>query len=149
MLVAAAGLGILPLLFVATRWLRFANYSFHPVQAGFGVVVALISLAAFYLTHRALGHNWSVSLDVREHHTLVTGGVYGQVRHPMYTAFWLWAVGQALLLPNWIGGMAGLAGFGVLFAGRVAREEGMMVETFGDDYRAYMGRTYRVLPWIY
>jgi protein-S-isoprenylcysteine O-methyltransferase Ste14 len=149
MLVSATGLGVLPLLFVSTRWFRVADYSFHPVQAGFGVVVALISLAGFYLTHRALGRNWSVSLDVREHHTLVTRGVYGRVRHPMYTAFWLWAVAQALLLPNWIGGMAGLVGFGILFAGRVAREERMMVESFGDDYRAYMGRTYRVIPGIY
>lgn len=149
MLVSATGLGVLPLLFVSTRWLRGADYSFHPVQAGFGVLVALISLAAFYLTHRTLGRNWSVSLDVREHHSLVTRGVYGRVRHPMYTAFWLWAVAQALLLPNWIGGMAGLVGFGVLFAGRVAREERMMVESFGDDYRAYMGRTYRVFPGIY
>jgi protein-S-isoprenylcysteine O-methyltransferase Ste14 len=147
--VATIGLGILPLLFVSTNWLRVANYSFHPVQAGFGVLVALISLAAFYLTHRTLGRNWSVSLDVRERHTLVSSGVYGRVRHPMYAAFWLWAVAQALLLPNWIGGMAGLVGFGILFAGRVAREERMMVERFGDDYRAYMGRTCRIIPGIY
>ena len=149
MLVSATGLGVLPLLFVSSSGFRVADYSFHPVQTGFGVLGALLSLVAFYLTHRALGRNWSVSLDVREHHTLVTRGVYGRVRHPMYTAFWLWAVAQALLLPNWIGGMAGLVGFGILFAGRVAREERMMVESFGDDYRAYMGRTYRVFPGIY
>lgn len=67
----------------------------------------------------------------------------------MYAAFWLWAVARALLLPNSIGGFAGLLGFGILFSGRVAREEGMMLETFGGDYRAYMARTYRVIPGIY
>jgi len=36
---------------------------------------------------------------------------------------------QALLLPNWIAGFAGLAGFAVLYFGRVAREERMMLET--------------------
>ena len=45
---------------------------------------------------------------------LVTEGIYGRVRHPMYTAFWLWAVAQALLLPNWIAGFSGLIGFGTL-----------------------------------
>jgi protein-S-isoprenylcysteine O-methyltransferase Ste14 len=40
-------------------------------------------------------------------------------------------VAQALLLSNWIAGCAGLAGFGILFFGRVAREERMMLETFG------------------
>ena len=55
-------------------------------------------------------------------------------------------IAQALLLSNWIAGFAGLAGFGILFFGRVAREERMMLETFGDSYRAYMARTGRVFP---
>ena len=67
----------------------------------------------------------------------------------MYSAFWLWAFAQALLLPNWVAGFSGLVGFGILFFGRVSREEGIMLETFGDQYREYMVRTYRVLPKIY
>jgi protein-S-isoprenylcysteine O-methyltransferase Ste14 len=66
----------------------------------------------------------------------------------MYSAFWLWAIAQALLLPNWIAGFAGIAGFGILFFGRVAREERMLQQTFGDNYREYMARTGRVFPWI-
>lgn len=147
--VSATGLILLPLLYVATGFPRFAGYSFSPVQAWIGVLVALVSLVMFRLAHRALGRNWSVSLDVREQHTLVTEGVYGLVRHPMYTAFWLWAAAQALLLPNWVVGCAGLVGFGILFFGRVAREERMMLESFGDEYRAYMSQTYRVIPLVY
>jgi len=63
----------------------------------------------------------------------------------MYSAFWLWAIAQALL-PNWIAGFAGPAGFGILFFGRAAREERMMLQTFGDSYREYMARTGRVFP---
>jgi protein-S-isoprenylcysteine O-methyltransferase Ste14 len=149
LLASLTGIGILPLLYVATGFPMFADYRFLPLQASFGVLVALASLAMFRLTHRALGRNWSISLDVREQHTLVTEGVYGYVRHPMYTAFWLWAVAQALLLPNWVGGFAGLVGFGILFFGRVAREERMMLESFGDKYRAYMSQTYRIIPLVY
>ena len=58
-------------------------------------------------------------------------------------------IAQALLLSNWIAGCAGPAGFGILFFGRVAREERMMLETFGDSYRAYMARTGRVFPSIF
>ena len=67
----------------------------------------------------------------------------------MYTAFWLWAVAQALLLPNWVAGFAGLIGFGTLFFGRIAKEEQMMVDTFGDEYRQYMARTGRLLPRLF
>jgi protein-S-isoprenylcysteine O-methyltransferase Ste14 len=67
----------------------------------------------------------------------------------MYSAFWLWAVAQALLLPNWVAGFSGLVGFGILFFGRVAREERMMLETFGDSYRAYTARTGRIFPSIF
>jgi protein-S-isoprenylcysteine O-methyltransferase Ste14 len=67
----------------------------------------------------------------------------------MYAGFWLMALGQALLLPNWIAGPAGLVGFGILFFGRVAREEAMMINAFGEDYLTYMRRTARVVPWVY
>jgi protein-S-isoprenylcysteine O-methyltransferase Ste14 len=143
------GLGILPLLYVATGFPRAADYGFRPIQAWLGVAAALAALVMFRLTHRALGRNWSVTLEVRESHKLVTDGVYGRVRHPMYTAFWLWALAQALLLPNWIAGPAGLVGFGTLFFFRVGREERMMLDAFGDDYRAYMARSARVIPWVY
>ena len=67
----------------------------------------------------------------------------------MYSAFWLWAAAQALLLPNLVAGFAGLIGFGTLFFGRVAREEKMMLETFGDEYREYMARTGRIIPRLF
>jgi protein-S-isoprenylcysteine O-methyltransferase Ste14 len=146
LLISLAGLGVVPLVYVATAIPRFAAYSFHSLLAWLGLFFTIAALGMFYLTHRALGRNWSISLDVRENHELVTEGVYRRVRHPMYSAFWLWAIAQALLLPNWIAGFAGLAGFGILFFGRVAREERMMLETFGDSYRAYMARTGRVFP---
>lgn len=149
LLISLCGLGVLPLLYVATGLPRFADYAFHAGQAWLGLLAAIVSLVMFRLTHRALGRNWSVSLDVRVDHKLITDGIYQSVRHPMYSAFWLWAVAQALLLPNWVAGFSGIVGFGILFFGRVAREERIMLDAFGDQYRAYMSRTRRVLPKIY
>jgi protein-S-isoprenylcysteine O-methyltransferase Ste14 len=143
------GLGIIPFFYVVSGRPRFADYPFQPVLAWLGLAVFLGSLWLFYRVHRELGRNWSDSLEVREQHALVTDGLYRYVRHPMYTAFFMWAVAQALLLPNWIAGPAGLVGFGTLFLFRVGREEQMMLDSFGDDYRAYMKRTARLIPGIY
>jgi protein-S-isoprenylcysteine O-methyltransferase Ste14 len=147
--ISLTGLGIVPLIYVAAHVPRFADYPLIPALSYLGIAAELACLWLFYRSHRDLGYNWSVSLDLRERHTLVTSGVYALVRHPMYAGFWLMALGQALLLPNWVAGPAGLVGFGVLFFGRVAREEAMMMKAFGDEYRAYMRRTARVVPWLY
>ena len=149
LLISLTGLGLLPFLYICTGIPRFADDAFRPVQAWLGLLLAIVSLWMFQLTHRALGRNWSVSLDVRVDHQLITDGIYQKVRHPMYSAFWLWAFAQALLLPNWVAGLSGIVGFGILFFGRVSREERIMLDTFGDQYRQYMVRTYRVLPKIY
>jgi protein-S-isoprenylcysteine O-methyltransferase Ste14 len=149
MAISGTGLGVLPFIYVVSNAPRFANYPFRPWQAWLGAVLFAASLWLFHRTHKDLGRNWSVTLEVRDRHTLVTSGVYSRVRHPMYSAFWLWALAQALLLPNWIAGPAGLIGFGTLFFLRVGREEALMIETFGEDYRRYMARTARILPGIY
>jgi len=149
LLISLTGLGIVPFIYIATAIPHFALYDFRPVQAWLGVFVAVAALVMFRLTHRALGRNWSLSLDVRENHHLIKDGIYRKIRHPMYSAFWLWAVAQALLLPNLVAGFAGLIGFGTLYFGRVAREEQMMLETFGDEYREYMARTGRIIPGLF
>src|SRR6185295_3799170 len=130
MAVSMTGLGIVPLVYIASnfesarfQFLSFADYPFVPALAWIGTVVLATSMWLFYRTHKDLGRNWSVSLDIREDHKLITSGVYALVRHPMYSAFWLWAIAQALLLPNWIAGLAGIVGFGTLFFGRVFEEE--------------------------
>src|SRR5262249_16792839 len=127
----------------------FANYAFHPWQAWLGVAVFAAALWLFYRTHKDLGGNWSVTLEVRDPHPLVTSGVYSRVPHPIYSAVWLLALAQALLLPNWISGPAGWAGFGTVFVLGVGGEEAMRTRPFGEDSRRYMDRTSRILPGIY
>jgi protein-S-isoprenylcysteine O-methyltransferase Ste14 len=147
--ISLTGLGLIPIVYVATGFPRIADRSFIPELAWIGLVPALASLWLFHRTHRELGRNWSVSLEVRDKHRLVTGGIYRYVRHPMYSAFFLWAIAQSLLLPNWLAGLSGFAGFSILFFFRVGREERLMIEIFGEEYRAYMARTARIVPWIY
>ncbi|GGF53871.1 farnesyl cysteine carboxyl-methyltransferase [Azorhizobium oxalatiphilum] len=147
--VSTLGLGIIPAAFCLTRWPRALTYPASALQVAAGTLVFLVALWLFWRTHKDLGRNWSVSLEIKETHKLITHGVYRHVRHPMYSAFFLWAVAQALLLPNLMAGLSGLVGFGILFFFRVGREELMMRETFGPEYDAYMARTKRIIPGVY
>nr|WP_232475194.1 protein-S-isoprenylcysteine O-methyltransferase [Roseomonas rubea] len=146
--VSFTGLGLLPFLYIATGFPAALDQPFSAPRAIAGLVLFAGALALFHATHKALGRNWSVTLRVREEHALITGGVYRFVRHPMYTAFWMWALAQALTLQNWAVGPAGIIGFGTLYAFRVAREEALMRETFGAAWDDYAARTPRLVPFL-
>ena len=98
----------LPLFYSATTWLDFANYSL-PVWAGWlGVILILLALLVFWRSHADLGLNWSPSLEIRTEHKLITNGIFGYIRHPMYASQWIWVIAQPLLLQNWIAGFLNL-----------------------------------------
>ena len=149
-LVTLAWLGFLaPLIWVVSPVFSFAEYSLRPWPFGAGLVCIGGGLWWFYRSHADLGTNWSVTLELRENHQLVTHGIYRQVRHPMYAALFLYSIGQALILPNWIAGPSYFVAFAILFALRIRAEERMMLETFGQEYASYMARTKLLVPGIW
>src|SRR4030095_11877663 len=133
-----------PLVWVAAPIFAFAEYPLHPVPLLAGVVCLAVGLWLFARSHGDLGTNWSITLEVREKHQLVTHGIYRTVRHPMYSALLLYSLGQALVVPNWIPGPSYGVAMTLLIAFRLAPEERMMQEEFGKDYEAYMKRTKRL-----
>ena len=139
----------LPLIWVATPAFAFADYPLHPVPLVSGAACLALGLWLFYRSHADLGTNWSITLEVREKHQLVTHGVYRRVRHPMYLALLIYSAGQALVLPNWLAGPSYGVAMILLFAFRLGPEERMMLEEFGKDYEAYMATTKRLVPGVW
>lgn len=146
---ALFGLAILPGFYVATGIPESADYSARWWAVALGGIIFALALWVFRRSHKELGRNWSITLEIRERHALICAGPYAVIRHPMYTSFMLMGLGQAFLLSNWVAGLAGLIGFAILFFLRVDKEERMMLENFGPQYRAYMERTKRIIPYLY
>ncbi len=107
-----------------------------------------MALWLLWRSHYDLGRNWRVTTEIREGHTLVTSGIFRYIRHPMYSAHWLWGIAQVLLIHNWIAGLASLVIWLPVYLLRVRREENMMLEKFGEEYRLYMRQTGRIIPRI-
>lgn len=146
---ALLGLAILPAIYVATGIPKAADYPAHAWAVVVGSLLYIAAMWIFRRTHKELGRNWSITLEIRDQHKLICDGPYALVRHPMYTSFMLMGLGQAFLLSNWAVGLAGLVGFAVLFLLRVDKEEHMMLENFGPQYRSYMDKTKRIIPYLY
>src|ERR1700681_3494173 len=122
-----------PLVWVTSPAFSFAEYALGTGPLVAGVMCYVIGLWLFYRSHADLGTNWSITLEVREGHRLITQGVYRWVRHPMYSALALYSVGQALVIPNWVAGLSNLVAFAVLLAFRIGAEERMMAQQFGNE----------------
>ena len=143
------GMFLIPVIYIFSPLFSFADYSL-PIWANIsGIFTYIIAMWLFWKSHHDLGQNWSVSLEVRESHTLITNGIYQNIRHPMYTSIFLWCLAQALLLPNYIAGFAGIISFTFLYLLRVGNEEKMMLDQFGEVYSEYMESTGRLLPKLF
>jgi protein-S-isoprenylcysteine O-methyltransferase Ste14 len=137
---------LVPLVYVFSSWMDFADYSLPDWLRWIGVLLFAGAAVLLWKTHRDLGRNWTPTLGFRDEHTLVTEGIFKIIRHPMYAAHLLWALAQPLILTNWIAGFSFLIAQIPLFLLRVGAEEQMMLDQFGDQYRDYMKNTGRLFP---
>lgn len=69
-----------------------------------GIVSMVIGQIVRTLAMATAGSNFNHIVQVRrrEGHVLVTGGIYGLLRHPSYFGFFWWGLGSQLVLQNFI-----------------------------------------------
>ena len=137
------------MIWLFTGWLSFGQFALPDSVRIAGFAVGVYGVWWFYRIHRTLGDNWSPVLEIRSEHTLITGGPYRYVRHPMYSDMILWLVSFALVTANWFYALTISTGLIILFSVRIPDEEKLMIERFGEQYRAYMKRTKRLIPFIF
>jgi protein-S-isoprenylcysteine O-methyltransferase Ste14 len=112
-----------------------------------GLPLGLVAVAWLFWMLQTLGSNLTDTVNVRANATLVTGGPYRWVRHPMYLGVALLMLSVSLISANFFIGAAGAVIVSLLVL-RTPTEEAKLVERFGEAYRQYASRTGRFLPRI-
>jgi protein-S-isoprenylcysteine O-methyltransferase Ste14 len=138
-------LAFLVMYFLGAAWMEAFSIPLSGWLRWFGFTLGLFSVAFWTWTQIHLDTQWSAQLQLKEDHHLVITGPYAHIRHPLYLAMMGWAVSVSFLTANWIFvAVCALSVFGIV--SRVPKEEQMMIEAFGDEYKAYMLDSGRFFP---
>jgi protein-S-isoprenylcysteine O-methyltransferase Ste14 len=113
--------------------------SFYPRLKYVGLLLLAVGIPFCVLSARAIVRGFAAG-------RLVTDGVYGVCRHPLYASWIIFLIpGFTLLLHSWIGLSTSLASYALLRV-MAKKEEDYLDQTFGEAYRHYRRRTPFVLP---
>ena len=138
---------------VFTQYFRngWRAWSFVPnsqATGAIGLLMVLLGISFAIWTRLQLGGNWSGTVTIKQNHTLIRGGPYTIVRHPIYSGLLLALLGVALI----IGELRGLLAVGVLFLAfwlKSRVEERFMLEQFGAAYQQYQRQVKGLIPYIF
>jgi protein-S-isoprenylcysteine O-methyltransferase Ste14 len=114
---------------------------------GIGVMYAGMALRLYSMS--ILGRYFTVQVAVHTDQPVIETGPYRHLRHPSYSGGLITLAGLGLALGNWAGLIVLLASMALGYAYRIPIEEAALAASIGEPYRAYMRRTYRLIPYIY
>ena len=126
-------------------WLGVLSVPFPGWLRWLGTVLGVVSFALYIWAQATLGKAWSPHLQMRKDHQLITTGPYAGIRHPIYLALIGFMTGIALVTANGFF-LTLLVVSIIVLALRIPKEEQMMIEQFGEEYKAYIERTGSVFP---
>jgi len=119
-----------------------------PIILALGFALACAGVGFAIWARRQLGGNWSGTIQLKEHHTLVTTGPYGIVRHPIYSGITLLVIGSAISVGN-MSGLIAIACVAIFSLMRISAENKLMLKTFGKRYNEYSKRVKAYIPKVW
>lgn len=123
-----------------------------PARRGFyiaGFCLFLGGLVLRWYSIGYLGRYFTVNVAIDPEHELVESGPYRYVRHPSYTGALMAFLGLGLCFGNWVSILLLTLPIIIAFLWRIRIEEAALLQALGREYRAYMRRTERLIPWLY
>ena len=147
LVIKLSGLTFLAGFTVAGLGFRFGWYT---LPMGVVIVGTVIFLAAYLLYAEVLRENTYLSrtIEVQENQRVIDSGLYGVVRHPMYSATVLLFLSIPLVLGSVYSFVIFLT-YPLIIAKRIKHEEAFLEQEL-DGYREYKEKVkYRLIPFIW
>ena len=110
-----------------------------------GVVLFSAGLATAILGRVQLGESWSDIETPQAKNSVVSRGIYGYIRHPIYAGDLLLLAGLELCLNSWL--VIGVLALAPVVANKAIREEKMLAEKL-PGYDVYVRKTKRFIPFL-
>jgi protein-S-isoprenylcysteine O-methyltransferase Ste14 len=123
------------------------NPIFPAVTFGIGCGVLASGIILRLTALHQIGRGFSTQVERSDNQRLKNTGIYQLIRHPLYCATLLQVIGTGVLLHSLVAFII----FPLCVAGiiiRINKEEHFMSAEF-PQYRGYMKKTWRLVPWIY
>ncbi len=112
---------------------------------GMAMVEMVVGYAFVFLGISLIVRGWKQIYEARKKNELVTDGIYTYMRHPQYTGIYMAILGQLIHWPT----IPTLVLSPVIFAAYYTlarKEEKVMIERFGDEYKAYAEKVPMFFP---
>jgi len=123
-----------------------------PYLRGFyivGFILFLGGLALRWYSIGYLGRYFTVDVSISAEHVLIDSGPFRYVRHPTYAGALLAFVGLGFCFGNWLSILFLSIPIMAAFLWRIRIKERALIDAFGENYRSYMKRTKRLIPFLY
>ena len=130
------------------HYLLFQSGSISPTLQILGSILTIVGVIFAVLARRTLADNWSSTIDLKMDHELITNGIYGYVRHPIYTGMLSMVLGAVLVFQSFTVFLIFLF-VSVIFMFRIKSEEILMTKTFPKEYPKYKEKVKALIPFIW
>jgi protein-S-isoprenylcysteine O-methyltransferase Ste14 len=114
-----------------------------------GICLMVLGLVVRLWSMQTLGRFYTRRLTVTEDQQIVQAGPYRFIRHPGYLGTLLIWIGLPTSQANWISIGLMVLFLGFFYGRRIITKESMLVKEFGEEYRKYMKRTWRLVPLLF
>jgi protein-S-isoprenylcysteine O-methyltransferase Ste14 len=119
-----------------------------PARLAGGLVLGVAGLVVVLLAQQTMGASWRIGVDDSERTELVTAGLFGWVRNPIFTGMAAVSAGMVLMVPTLIAALALACLVAAIQVQVRVVEEPYLARTHGEPYLSYAASAGRFLPGV-